>query len=76
MRPFDEPLQEQPVVAECGRRLPARGGERVGQVACLPDDAHAPPAATRARLDEERVPELAGRTHQLLVCCHVTVVAR
>ena len=75
-RPLDEPLEQEPVVAERG--APPRAEPRPAPPAARrpPDDAHPPPAAAGARLDEQRVPDLGGRANEVLVCCHVTVVAR
>ena len=75
-RPLDEPLQQEPVVGERGGRLASSRGQGLRQLVGLPDDAHPPSAAARARLDEQRVPDVDGRANEVLVCCHVTVVAR
>ncbi len=53
--PADEPLQVHPPVAERARRLPRRGRERRAQPGLVVDDADAAPAATRGRLEHDRV---------------------
>ena len=75
-RPLDVPLQEQAVVAERRRGLPARRRQRLGELARLADDAHPAPAAARARLDQQRVPDRGGRPQHGVVARVVAVVAR
>jgi hypothetical protein len=60
-RPRHIALEEHAVVAEAARSLPPGGGHRLGQVVGRLDDAHALAAAARGRLDQQRVPDLAGR---------------
>ena len=52
---LDEPLEDQAVVAERRRRLPAGAGEGIGQCRGIADDPHALAAAASRRLDEDRV---------------------
>ncbi len=53
--PFDEPLEDQPAVAEGRDRLPARGGQLVRQAAGVTDDSHPLPATAGRRFDQEGV---------------------
>ena len=56
-RPLDEALEDEPVVAECGRRF-APGSRQLGrQPVEGADGAHALPAATGRRLDQKRNPD-------------------
>jgi hypothetical protein len=74
-RPFEEPLEDQPLVAEGSERLPARGGKRGLEVCRSPDGAHALAAAAGGRLDEDRVADPARRPRQRGVVLRVAVVA-
>ncbi len=66
-RSLDEPLEEQPVVPERGRRLAPRGGDGLRELRRIADDAHPAPAPARARLDEQRVADGVGPRRELRV---------
>jgi len=75
-RPLDEPLEEQPVVPECRIGLAPRRSQRVSQVVVGAHDAHASTTPSGARLDENGIADPGGLRDEILVRCHVTVVAR
>ena len=52
-RPFDQLLDVQRAVAECGRRLAPRRRNQLRRVVLVPHDAHAPSAAACRGLDED-----------------------
>ncbi len=54
---LDVLLDQHGVVAERARRLPARGGDRLGELRRGPADPHALAAAAGGRLDQDRVVE-------------------
>ncbi|GIT01235.1 MAG: hypothetical protein CM1200mP26_29470 [Acidimicrobiales bacterium] len=53
--PWDVPLQEHPIVAERGHRLPLGGGYPSGEVLGAVHDVHALTAATSSGLHEQGV---------------------
>ena len=55
-----EPLEEQRVVAERGRGLAARAGQRGGQLRRVVHQPHALAAAARRRLDQHRISDIVG----------------
>ena len=63
-------------VAERGLGLSLRGPERVGQLAGIPHDAHASPAAAGDRLDDDRVSDVLGDLERLLLAVDGAVAAR
>ena len=56
-RPLDESLEDEPVVAECGRRFAPRSRELGRQPVEGADGSHAFPAATGCRLDQKGYPD-------------------
>src|SRR4029079_4590834 len=73
---FDEALEDQPVVTECGRRLAPGAAERVGQAIRLAARPHALAPAPCRGLDEEREADLPRRGYECLVGLAVAVIAR
>ena len=57
-RPLDVALAEDAIVSEGGSRLPARGGERLLELAGRANDSHAASAAARGGLDHERIADI------------------
>ncbi len=67
LRALDVALEEHGGVAERRARLAPRRDEPLDELALVARDAHAPPAAARARLDDDRVAVLAREDERLLV---------
>ena len=66
-RPLHVPLQQQGVVAERGPCLPARRGDRRGQLRRRGHQPHALAAASGGRLDQQRVADLIRGVGQVRV---------
>ena len=72
---LDQPLEDQPIVAEGHRGFAPRGSQPVGQAARLADDAHPLAAAARRRLDQEREADAFGGRGQRRVGLVGVVIA-
>src|SRR3954453_9353192 len=74
-RALDEPLEDEPVITERGRRLAPGSGERIEKTVCFADGSHALATAAGRRLDEGRIADLRRCGSRVLVSLVVTVVA-
>src|SRR5439155_15314963 len=75
-RPLEELLEDEPIVAECRRRLAPCCRKRVGKAVDVADDVHPLAAAATARLDDEREAKALGGRSEGSVRLVVAVVPR
>src|SRR6185437_887835 len=75
-RPVEISLDENAVVAERGRGLALRAGQRRREIGRAPNHTHALAAAAGPRLDEQRVADLFRLGFELFRALIVAVIAR